>query len=83
MDEFKAFSEAYTCKETLKTFQSVKEKLGLEQTPHDQFVDQLSFGLNGFKVKRLLEQLKKRYTSKEYQDARINNTTKVTIFTLR
>lgn len=64
MEEFNIFTEAHTCKDTLKAFRELSAKLGLDDIPHEQFFDKLRSGLSNWKIKRFLDQLQKRFTSK-------------------
>jgi len=77
MDEFNQFTKAHTCKETLLAFRNLRTNLGLEHTSCDKFFDQLGLGLNNWKVKRLFEQLRKRFSLKEYKENRSGDRSKV------
>lgn len=66
MEEFKDFTEAHTCKETLKAFEKLCIKLGLDNVPHGEFFDQLSYGLSkNWKFKRFLDHLKNKFQDTE------------------
>ncbi|CAC5400257.1 MICAL [Mytilus coruscus] len=75
MEGFNVFTEAHTCKETLKAFEKLSVKLGLENVPHEEFFDQLSFGLaKNWKFKRFLDHLKNKF-----QDTGKGEATKVLV----
>ncbi|XP_052063696.1 F-actin-monooxygenase MICAL1-like isoform X2 [Mytilus californianus] len=64
MEEFNVFTEAHTCKDTLKAFRELSTKLGLDDTPHEQFFDKLRSGFSNWKIKRFLDQLQKKFAPK-------------------
>ncbi|CAC5400256.1 MICAL [Mytilus coruscus] len=64
MEEFNVFTEAHTCKDTLKAFRELSTKLGLDDAPHEQFFDKLRSGLSNWKIKRFLDQLQKKFAPK-------------------
>jgi hypothetical protein len=70
-------TKAYTCKETLLAFQNLRTKLGLEHTSRDKFFDQLGLVLINWKVKKIFEQLRTRFSLKEYQENRSGDCSKV------
>ncbi|XP_071174863.1 F-actin-monooxygenase mical1-like isoform X2 [Mytilus edulis] len=75
MEEFKDFTESHTCKETLKAFEKLCVKLGLDNVPHEEFFDQLSYGLSkNWKFKRFLDHLKNKF-----QDTEKGGATKILI----
>ncbi|XP_071174859.1 F-actin-monooxygenase mical1-like isoform X1 [Mytilus edulis] len=65
MEEFKAFTEAHTCKDTLKAFRELSAKLGLDDIPHEQFFDKLKSGLSNKKANQLFDQLQNKISPKE------------------
>ena len=77
MDEFNQFTKTHTCKETLLAFRNLRTKLGLEHTSRDKVFDQLGLVLNNWKVKKIFEQLRRRFPLKEYKENRSGDCSKV------
>jgi hypothetical protein len=77
MDEFNQFTKGHTCKETLLAFRNLRTKLGLEHTSRDKFFDQLGLVLINWKVNKIFEQLRTRFSLKEYKENRSGDCSKV------